>query len=137
MSNVAGVSEVSEAIRTALKNIQGLRVVEYIPDSLNPPMATVGADTVTYHGAFGAGNPVYQFTVAVVVARSSERMAQKRLDDFLSYDGALSIRAALEADPTLCDTVQACQVVSGGNITNINVSDVVYLSVEFAVEVYA
>ena len=137
MRNVASVSQVSEAIRTALRAIQGLRVVEYIPDSLNPPMATVGADTVTYHGAFGAGNPVYQFTVAVVVARASERMAQKRLDDFLSYDGPLSIREALEADSTLCDIVQTCQVVSGGNITNINVNDVVYLSVEFAVEVYA
>ena len=89
MRNVASVSQVSEAIRTALRAVQGLRVVEYIPDSLNPPMATVGADTVTYHGAFGAGNPVYQFTV------------------------------------------------SGGNITNINVNDVIYLSVEFAIEVYA
>jgi len=134
---VATVSEVSKALRNALGEIDGLRVVEYIPDSLNPPMATVGVDTVNYHGAFRGGNPSYAFTVSVVVARSSDRIAQKRLDDYLSYEGAQSIRAAIEKDPTLCDTVQTCQVVSGGNIININVNDVLYLSVEFVVEVYA
>lgn len=133
----ATVGEVSEAIRTALRNVDGLRVIEYIPDSLNPPMATVGIDTVVYHGAFGAGNPLYNFTVNLVVARASERMAQKRLDEFLSYSGAMSIRQALEVDPTLCGTVQTCQVVSGGNVTNINVNEVIYLSVEFDIEVYA
>ena len=133
----ASVSEVSVALRTALQTVTGLRVVEYIPDSLNPPMATVGVDTVIFHGAFGAGNPQYLFTVALVVARSSDRMAQKRLDDYLSYGGAQSIRQAVEKDPTLGGCVQTSQVVSGGNVTNINVQDVVYLSVEFAVEVYA
>lgn len=134
---VATVSQVSQALRTALQAVQGLRVVEYIPDSLNPPMATVGVDTVNYHGAFQGGNPTYLFTVSVVVARASDRIAQKRLDDYLSYDGANSIRAAIEADTSLCDTVQTCQVTSGGNITNINVQDVIYLAVDFNVEVYA
>ena len=133
----ATVSEVSVALRDALKSVPGLRVVEYIPDSLNPPMATVGVDTVVFHGAFGAGNPRYVFTVSLVVARASDRTAQKRLDDYLSYSGAQSIRAAIEKDPTLGKCVQTCQVVSGGNITNINVNDVIYLSMEFTVEVYA
>jgi len=133
----ATVSEVSEALRTALQAVPGLRVVEYIPDSLNPPMATVGVDTVNYHGAFRGGNPVYLFTVTVVVARSSDRLAQKRLDDYLSYGGDVSIRAAVEEDPSLGGCVQTSQVVSGGNITNINVNDVIYLSVDFVVEVYA
>lgn len=134
---VATVSQVSKRLRDALGEIDGLRVIEFIPDSLNPPMATVGVDNVTYHGAFGAGNPVYLFTVTLVVARASDRIAQQRLDGFLSYDGDLSVRAAIEKDPTLCDTVQACQVVSGGNVTSINVQEVIYLSVEFVVEVYA
>jgi hypothetical protein len=73
---VATVSEVSKALRTALAEIDGLRVIEFIPDSLNPPMATVGIDNVVYHGAFGAGNPLYLFTVSVVVARASDRIAQ-------------------------------------------------------------
>lgn len=134
---VATVSQVSQALRTALQAVQGLRVVEYIPDSLNPPMATVGVDTVNYHGAFRGGLPQYMFTVSVVVARASDRIAQKRLDDYLSYDGPTSIRAAIEADTSLCGTVQTCQVISGGNVTNINVNDVVYLMVDFTVQVYA
>ena len=134
---VATVSEVSKRLREALANIDGLRVIEFIPDSLNPPMATVGIDNVIYHGAFGAGNPQYLFTVSVVVARASDRIAQQRLDNFLSWDGDGSVRAAIEKDPTLCGTVQTCQVVSGGNVTSINVQEVIYLSVEFNVEVYA
>ena len=134
---VATVSEVSKRLREALANIDGLRVIEFIPDSLNPPMATLGIDNVIYHGAFGAGNPQYLFTVSVVVARASDRIAQQRLDNFLSWDGAGSVRAAIEKDPTLCVTVQTCQVVSGGNVTSINVQEVIYLSVEFNVEVYA
>lgn len=134
---VATVSEVSKRLREALAEIDGLRVIEFIPDSLNPPMATVGIDNVIYHGAFGAGNPQYLFTVSVVVARASDRIAQQRLDNFLSWDGASSIRAAIEKDPTLCGTVQTCQVTSGGNVASINVQEVIYLSVEFNVEVYA
>ena len=134
---VATVSEVSKRLREALAEIDGLRVIEFIPDSLNPPMATVGIDNVIYHGAFGAGNPQYLFTVSVVVARASDRIAQQRLDNFLSWDGAGSVRAAIEKDPTLCGTVPTCQVTSGGNVTSINVQEVIYLSVEFNVEVYA
>lgn len=133
---VATVSQVSKRLRDALMEIDGLRVVEFIPDSLNPPMATVGIDNVLYHTAFGHNSPQYLFVVSVVVARASDRIAQQRLDDFLSSAGALSIRAAIEKDPTLCNTVQTCQVVSGGNITSINVQEVLYLGVEFRVEVY-
>lgn len=134
---VATVFEVSARLREALDEIEGLRVIEFIPDSLNPPMATVGVDNVLYHGAFGPGNPQYFFTISIVVARASDRIAQKRLDEYLSWDGAASIRAAIEKDPTLCGAVQSCQVVSGGNVTSINVNEVLYLSVEFTVEVYA
>lgn len=133
---VATVTEAAEALRTALANIDGLRVSEFIPDSLNPPLATVAVDNVQYHTAFGHNNPRYTFTVAVVVARSSDRIAQRRLDGYLSADGAQSVRAAIEKDPTLCDTVQTCQVVSGGNIVSLTVNEVVFLFVEFVVEVY-
>lgn len=132
----ATVAEVAKALRTSLAIIDGLRVSEFIPDSLNPPLATVAVDGVQYHTAFGHNNPRYNYTVSVVVARSSDRIAQQRLDAYLSATGGQSIRAAIEADPTLCGTVQTCQVVSGGNIVTLSVNDVVFLFVEFVVEVY-
>lgn len=132
----ANSNEIAAALQTALATIDGLRVVEYIPDSLNPPMATVAIDGVRYHTAFGVGNPLYTFVVSLVVARSSDRIAQRRLGDYLSPTGAQSIRAAIEKDPTLCDTVQTCQVISAGNIVSLNVNDVLFLVVEFTVEVH-
>jgi hypothetical protein len=132
----ASTSEISDALQTALGQIDGLRVVEYLPDSLNPPMATRAIDSVRYHTAFGYGTPLYTFTISVVVARSSDRIAQQRLGEYLSPTGNSSIRAAVEKDPTLGDTVQSCQVVSAGNIVSLNVNDVLFLVVEFTVEVY-
>jgi hypothetical protein len=132
----ATVTEVAEALRNALAEIDGLRVSEFIPDSLNPPLATVAIDEVQYHTAFGHNNPRYTYTVAVIVARSSDRIAQRRLDGYLSATGSQSVRAAIEKDPTLCDTVQTCQVTLGGNVVTLTVNDVVYLFVEFTVEVY-
>jgi hypothetical protein len=132
----ASVSEVAAALRTALADIEGLRVSEYIPDSLNPPLATVAIDDVQYHTAFGYNAPRYTYNVSVIVARSSERIAQRRLDGYLSATGGQSVREAIEKDPTLCETVQTCQVVSGGNIVTLTVNDVVYLFVEFVVEVH-
>lgn len=132
----ATTPEVAEALQTALTTVNGLRVVEYIPDSLNPPMATVAIDGVRYHTAFGSTSPLYTFIVSVVVARSSDRVAQRRLGEYLAPTGASSIRAAIEKDTTLCNTVQSCQVVSAGNIVSLNVNDVLFLVVEFTVEVY-
>lgn len=126
----------AEALQTALATIPGLRVVEYIPDSLNPPMAMVSLNSVQYHNTFGIGSPQYNFVVSVIVARSSDRIAQRRLSEFVAPTGAQSIKASIEKDITLCDTVQTCQVISAGEIISINVNDVIFLVVEFAVQVH-
>lgn len=130
------VSEISEALRNALTLVPGLRVFEYLPDQLNPPLAYVGIDTIDYHGAFRGGNPVHSYTVTVVVGRTSERSSQKALDEFLSYDGVRSIRRAIETDPTLDGWVQTLIVTRGGNLAPLAMGDVTYVSIDFTVTVY-
>ena len=69
--------------------------------------------------------------------RQSERTAQDALDQYMSWSGTQSLRAAIEADPTLggvCDTL----IVTGAeNLTNIDANDTLYLAVDFKVTVYA
>jgi hypothetical protein len=77
------------------------------------------------------------FVVSVVVGRSAERTAQRALDGFLSYEGATSVRAALEADRSLGGVVQNLLVESASNISTMDGNDATYLMVDFRVVVYA
>jgi hypothetical protein len=130
------VSEISEALRNALTLVPGLRVYEYLPDQINPPLAYVGIDNVDYHGAFRGGNAVHAYAITVVVGRTSDRASQKALDEFLSYDGPRSIRQAIESDPTLNGWVQTLIVTRGGNLSPLTMGDVTYISIDFTVTVY-
>jgi hypothetical protein len=133
----ATVSEALAGLREAIAQIPGLRVVEYLPDQINPPVAVCAVDEVTYHQAFAGGDPQYQLTVTVIVDRASERIAQKKLDAFLSYGGTQSVRAAVEADMSLGGAVQQAFVHRASNIQIINVNEVIYLAVDFTVIVHA
>lgn len=133
----ATISEAAAGIRDRLATINGLRVHEYIPDTINPPMAIVGLDQVDYHGSFGGGDPVYTFTVTVIVARVSERTAQTKLDAYASWSGTSSIRAAIEADKTLNGVVSTLNVPTAGNIQAIQSNEVTYLAIDFTVVVHA
>jgi hypothetical protein len=114
-----------------------MRVYDYQPDQVNPPFCFPVLEEVVYHGAMGAGNVVHTFTVQVIVARSSERVAQDRLDRYLSYSGSESVRGAIEADRTLGGIVQDLICTSARNILNFDANDTTYLSVDFQVTVYA
>lgn len=130
------VTEISEALKDSLTRIPGMRVYDYLPDQINPPVGYVGIQQVNYHGAFRGGNPVHTYTVTVIVGRVSERTSQRALDEFLAYDGVRSVRAAIEEDQTLNGVVQTLVVTDGGNLAPLTMGDVTYISIDFSVTVY-
>lgn len=133
----ATVSEASAALKEALARIEGLRVYDYQPDQLNPPLAIVGINQITYHRAFGGGDAVHSYLVTVVVGRVNERVAQANLDVYSSFSGARSVRAAVENDPTLGDVVQSAVVERADNVQAVTLGDATYLTVDFTVTVHA
>ena len=133
----ATVSQAANGLREQLRQIPGLRVVDYLPDQVNPPMAVMSVTDVTFHRAFSGGDPIYQFVVTLIVARASERVAQDRLDAYTSFDGAQSVRAAIESDQTLGGVVATSVVDRAGNIQTVTLADNVnYLAVDFTVIVH-
>ena len=132
----ATITIATEGIAERLNTIAGLRVYENIADSFQPPAAMITIDTVDYHQAFRGGDSVYTFRISLMVGRTDDRTAQKKLDEYLSYSGNKSIRQAVEADPTLGGRVEASVVTSGGNIAAIQVNEATYLGVEFDVTVH-
>jgi hypothetical protein len=130
------ISQIRTALATNLATIPGLRTAAEIPDLPNPPIAVVSLDSVTYDQAFAEGMTNYNFTVTVIVGRSAEREAQRKLDGYIS-PGANSVKNAIESDKTLGGYAYDCRVVSMNSVGSLTISDTTYLAADFTVTVIA
>lgn len=134
----ATISQVKDGLKARIETISGLRAFDYQPDQVNPPFAFPTLDTITYHQTgMSSGGVVMNFTVTLIVNRAVERTAQDQLDKYMSWDGAQSLRAAIEADRTLGGVCDDLIVTNAENLTNIDANDTLYLAVDFKVTVYA
>lgn len=131
------ISELRTGLTTRLATISGLRTSATIPDQINPPLAVVSLDRITYDQAFVRGLDEYEFTVTVFVGRAGERTAQNALDVYLAPTGNTSIKTVIEADRSLANKAQTLRVTDMSGIQAINIGDVPYLTAQFTVIVYA
>jgi hypothetical protein len=130
------ITQIRSALATNLATISGLRTAAEIPDLPNPPIAVVSLDSVTYDQAFANGMTNYNFTVTVIVGRSAEREAQRKLDAYIS-PGANSVKNAIESNKTLGGYAYDCRVVSMNSVGSLTISDTTYLAADFSVTVIA
>lgn len=130
-------TQIHDALSMALAAVPGLRVADHLPEGINPPMAIIQVQSVTYHRAMRGGLSEWQYLVAVVSGRMGDRSAQRLLDGWMAYDGSQSIRAAIEADPTLNGICQTLLVADMVSVRPLSQGDAEYLSCEFNVTVHA
>ena len=126
---------VRAGLGTALDTITGLRVFDYVPDSLSPPAAVVEPLEVDYDEAMRRGLDFYRAFILVIVGRMSDRSSQDRLDAYVAGSGASSVKAALEADKSLggaCSTLQ----VTSARPREVVVSGVNMIAYRFEVSIY-
>ena len=133
----ATVSSVATAIKTALATIPNLRTYDYQPEQINPPTAFPILDSINYHRAFQGGNVEMNWSIIVIVGRYLDRVAHANLDGFLSYSGASSVRAALEADKTLGGVVQTSVLDSSMEIDSLSVAEAEFLQIQLSLRVHA
>jgi hypothetical protein len=133
---MSSISELRAGLATNLKTIKALRVVETLPDVVNPPMAMIGLSKVQYNQQNQRSMSLYTFQVTVVVGRVSERTAQKALD-VLVAPGSGSIKYAIEVDRTLGGKAFDVYVPELSAIGAMSVNGIDYFSAEFSVQVYA
>lgn len=119
-----------------LQTIKGLRVVETLPDLVNPPMAMIGLTKVAYNQQNQRSMAEYTFQVTVVLGRVSERTAQQSLD-VLVAPGEGSVKYALESDRTLDGTAYEVFVPELSAYGAVSINGIDYLSAEFSVQVFA
>jgi len=134
---MAQLSDIREAMGTALAAVPNLRVRPLIPALVTPPMAVVQPQQIEYDLNAARGLNRYTFTVTVFVVKADDRSAQLRVDPFVSVSGPSSVKAALESDRTLGGKVDTLRVTNVSNYSSSDANDVLYLAVDFEVEVFA
>ena len=131
-------SDVRDGIKTAI-NITGLRVFDTIPDGLVPPALVIGQLSITWQYVLANSLDTATIDLILITGRMSERSAQDYLDGFLAASGASSIKAKLDAAPTLpkasVATVSTSRVVSASPIS-VSVSGVEMLAYRYSMELY-
>ena len=130
------ISNLRAGLAANLATISGLRVVETLPDVVNPPMAMIGLEKVSYNRQNNRSMAEYTFKVSVLVGRVSERIAQKNMDVYVA-PGSGSIKYALESDRTLGGYAFDVFVAETGAIGALSVNAIDYYSAEFSVQVFA
>jgi hypothetical protein len=130
------ISQIRTALATNLATIPGLRTASEIPDLPNPPIAVVSLDSVNYDQSFAKGMTNYTFTITVIVGRTAEREAQRKLDAYIT-PGANSVKNAIESNKTLGGYAYDCRVVSMNSVGSVTISDTTYLAADFTVTVIA
>lgn len=133
----ATVNQVAAGLKARLATISGLRTYAYQPEQLNPPVAYPVLNGITYHRAFSGGDVTMEWSVYVVVGRWTDSRAYDALDGFLSFDGATSIRAAIEADKTLGGVCQTLIVASSIAVQPQQQADAEFLMIRVDVTVHA
>jgi hypothetical protein len=135
---MATVQEIREGIDDRLATIAGLRHSANVPKSPNPAPegghAYVKRRTTTF-GVSMDGEDDVTFAVTVVVSWAEQQKAQVALDQYLASTGAKSIKAAIDADPTLggiVDYAHATQVEDERITVFVGVE---YLAADIVVEV--
>lgn len=130
--------EIRAGLKARLATIAGLRAFGFVPDQLPVPAAFVGPpDSVEFDLAFARGADRWLIPVRVAVSRATDRRAQAALDAYLAGSGPSSIKAAIEADPTLGITAQTCRVQAVRGYGVFEHGGGQYLGAEFVVEVIA
>ena len=127
------VTTVRSNLAATVATIDGLRAVEFVPPTITPPTAVVSLGAGTYDDTFG-GSMTCEFGVLVLVARADDRSAQARLNDYISPTGASSIKATVDAAPTLGGSVGTATVTGWGDPAEFEIAGISYVGVEFTVE---
>lgn len=135
---MASIAAIRDGLKTRLATVTGLYTHDTVPDAVNPPAAIVGLPTtVAYDFTFRAATTRFTFPVRVLVGRAAEAEAQDKLDGYLSADGATSIRAAIDGDPTLGGVASTSRVTAATGLGVYEVGATPYLGADLLVEVVA
>lgn len=133
----ATLNEIQTGIKRRLETIEGLHPTATEPANPHLPAAYPRVTSWTYDLEQGEDQGIeWQFDLWVLVAISPDlTRAQSTINDYLSAHGRLSLKRALEEEPTLGGLVDFLRVTGGGNYGRVDVGGESCLGASVRVEV--
>lgn len=102
--------DLREAIATALSTIPDVQVSARVLSSPTLPTVWVKPGEIGYHAAMGNGHHNKTMVIEALAALTTDQGAQEVLDRMCEDTGTYSVKAAVEADPTLGGVVDDATV---------------------------
>lgn len=96
-----GFAEIRQGLAESLETIPRLNQSAYLLSQPILPQAEIEPGEIEYDQTFARGQDKYTLTIRVTVGMPSNIGAQKQLDRMLAPSGDYSVKAAVEADPSL------------------------------------
>lgn len=115
--------------------ITGLRVLEAMPQRLDPPQAFIGTMTRDPAQTFD-GTSTSRFEVFVCIASVEAARNVEVLDDYADATGSKSVEAAINGDPDLGSSAHSAVLTQVQSPVTVEVGGVPYLAAQFTIEVY-
>ena len=110
MSSTLGTAR--QALANYLDGIDGMVAFSYIPDAVPAPAIVIVPGDADYLQTMRSTDTEYALRAQIVVGRVNDQQAQELLDELVSADGAKSVAAFVESDPTLGGAVDYCKATS-------------------------
>lgn len=113
----------------------GLTCHGYIPDSITPPTLFVAGYVIGYDTAAARGSDTVTYTLRLLASRADDQSGQARIDAWAAGSGAGSLKAAIEADPSLGGLVDWTHMTAMDTSDLVVHAGTVYYGAEITVEV--
>lgn len=121
------IDAVMKELADRANTIDGLRGYHWPADSVEVPCLAVDYPEIAFDATMGRGSDRYSVPMYLLVARTSDRTAPKRLAPFLRGAGPQSIKAVLEADPEAYQSFHGTSLcITDGEHTPMRIGDVDY-----------
>lgn len=133
------IGDIRTGLVNALSSIAGLNTYSAEPGQVTPPAAVIVTPTIEYHRSFNAEGALrqYDFKIYVMVAQGLFDEAAYTLDTYADPTSPTSVRAAVEADPTLGGVCDSLIVTMFRPLNAEEVASLQYWGGTFDVTVYA
>lgn len=132
------IAAIRAGLATAVGTIPGVQVLPIVPDQVEPPAFSAGEVEIDYNQTFSTGGlTVLLCKGRLYSSRADNTAGQTNLDAYLAPTGALSIKAAIEADKTLGGVCRTLRVERLHGYGMYQVGGVDYYGAQFDVRIWA
>lgn len=131
---------IADGIKKRLETISGLKVfaTKELPDSVNQfPAALILPGETPYVTTLSSTDCDYNFRIILLFAKADTPSAISKMLEYMAVEGSKSVVAAIHGDKTLDGSADTCKVSRNLGVGSTSWGGYVYLSTEFALQVWA